>query len=213
MRQRLYVDTTAWYGRTEDLSALPIVQDALSRDRQLWVQYARGRTDHGAPAADASDGRISERTVHPLGLVAKGATWYLVANTIKGYRTFRVSRIREARVLDAACERPQDFDLASHWRAATSEFIDSRRRYAATLRMEPSAATRLKEWFRETTDAGSESRDDGRVTVHARFDDEAQALFIVLGFGARAEVIDPPSLREQVARELNAMLLTRTSSS
>src|SRR5262249_27443291 len=32
----------------------------------------------------------TERTVHPLGLVAKGSTWYLVADTDAGLRTFRL---------------------------------------------------------------------------------------------------------------------------
>src|ERR1019366_9576510 len=31
---------------------------------------------------------ITERTVHPLGLVAKGSVWYLVADTDAGLRTF-----------------------------------------------------------------------------------------------------------------------------
>ena len=204
MRQRLFVDTAAWYGRTEDLTALPIVQDALSRDRQLWIQYVRARTERATDEDKSS--RTSERIVHPMGLVAKGISWYLVANTAKGYRTFRVSRIREARVLDEPCERPADFDLATYWRTSTTAFMDSRRRYAVTLRMDPSAAERLKDWFRETTVLGPTSPADLRVTVNARFDDEEQALFIVLGFGARAEVVSPPSLQVQVAREISALV-------
>src|SRR5215469_10130245 len=35
MRQRLYVDTTAWRGSTENVAMLPIVQEAVAHDRKL----------------------------------------------------------------------------------------------------------------------------------------------------------------------------------
>src|SRR5215510_12770579 len=77
IRQRLHVDTTRWYGTVENLSMLPIVQDAVSSDRRLRINYRRQGRD------------VAERTVDPLGLVAKGSAWYLVANTDRGLRTYR----------------------------------------------------------------------------------------------------------------------------
>jgi predicted DNA-binding transcriptional regulator YafY len=202
MRQRLYVDTTAWYGRAEDLSALPIVQDALSRDRKLTMRYVHGRRRHREPA-DAAPG---ERVVDPLGLVAKGSAWYLVANTAPGYRTFRVSRIQRARVLDEPAQRPAGFDLVTYWRTSTTAFMDSRRRFAVTLRVEPDAGDKLKDWFQPVTVLGPTSPADPWHTIQVNFDDEDQAAFIVLGFGARAEVIGPESLRQRVNQELARVL-------
>jgi predicted DNA-binding transcriptional regulator YafY len=69
IRQRLYVDTTGWRGVSENLVMLPMVQEAVSRDRKLKIHYQRPGTE------------AVERIVDPLGLVAKGSTWYLVANT------------------------------------------------------------------------------------------------------------------------------------
>jgi predicted DNA-binding transcriptional regulator YafY len=83
--------------------------------------------------------------------------------------------------------------------------MESRRRFAATLRLTPDAAERLKDWFRETRVMGPSSPADSRVVVHTRFDDEDQALFIVLGFGSQAEAVQPDVLRERVAREVAAM--------
>jgi predicted DNA-binding transcriptional regulator YafY len=202
MRQRLYVDTTAWYGRTEDLSKLPIVQDALSRDRKLRIRYVRG-TRGRARYGDTEP--TGDRIVDPLGLVAKGVAWYLVANTADGYRTFRVSRIQSAVVLDEPCERPPDFDLAMHWQTSTTAFMESRRKYAVTLRVEPAAVDKLKEWFRPVTVLGPSSPADQWVTVQVSFEDEEQATFIVLGFGSRAEAIAPESLRRRVQREIAIM--------
>src|SRR5262249_24522342 len=75
MRQRLYVDTTAWRGSTENMTMLPVVQAAVTRDRKLRITYCK------------PNGERSVRLVDPLGLVAKGSTWYLVANTSAGLRT------------------------------------------------------------------------------------------------------------------------------
>jgi predicted DNA-binding transcriptional regulator YafY len=193
MRQRLYVDPTGWYGRPENLSALPIVQDALSRDRKLLITYTKRNRDR------------AERSVDPLGLVAKGAAWYLVARTASGNRTFRVSRIDDAKVLEADCERPADFDLAAYWRASTAQFMESQRNLKITLRLEPSAADQLKHWCRHTTVLGPTSPADPWITMQMDFDTEDQAAFMVLGFGPRAEVLAPTSFKQRIDRDIQQM--------
>ena len=103
LRQRLHVDPTGWRDTGEDLSMLSAVQDAVARDRKLTFDYTR------------ADGEQSSRTVDPLGLVSKGLSWYLVARTANGMRTFRVSRMKRVTVLAVGFERPARFDLVEHW--------------------------------------------------------------------------------------------------
>lgn len=184
IRQRLFVDTTGWYGSVEDLSALPVVQDAVSRDLKLAFRY-----------------KDEERTVDPLGLVAKGTSWYLVANTANGYRTFRVSRMQQVSVLDVRSERPAGFDLAEHWNASTREFRESRVQFEATLRLDPGAAAELKQW-RPVTDLTTDG--DGWIRLRTSFADADHARFVVLGLGPRVMVLAPDSLREQVAADIAA---------
>lgn len=135
---RLYVDPTGWRGTPENLSMLPVVQDALSRDRKLLIAYRRSGRE-----------RV-DRTVDPLGLVAKGSTWYLVARTEQEFRTYRVSRIEEARILDISCERPDNFDLVAYWKLSTERFEDEvsrameeRRRAAQELEIAKQVQARL----------------------------------------------------------------------
>lgn len=199
VRQRLFVDTTGWHGRVEHLSALPLVQDALAHDRKLLIAYRKRNKER------------TERSVDPLGLVAKGATWYLVANTPAGYRTFRVSRIENAKVLESPCTRPPDFDLATYWKASTTAFMASRRRLRVTVRMEPNAAETLKHWCPDLVAIGPSSPADPWVTLRLAFDDDDQAAFMVLGFGSRIEVVSPESLRQRVDSELAALLNRRRS--
>ncbi len=194
IRQRLHVDTSGWRGTTESLSALPIVQEAVSRDRKLAIRY---RSAGHEPAW---------RTVEPLGLVAKGLTWYLVAGTSEGFRTYRVSRIQEARLLEEPVKRPAGFDLAAHWKVSTEELQKGWRRYEATLRLDPGAAASLERWGPAASVADAAASDDGWVTRRFHFEDEEQARFFVLGHGPRAEVVEPARLRERVAADLAAAL-------
>jgi predicted DNA-binding transcriptional regulator YafY len=195
VQKRLHVDTTGWGGTPEDLSLLPMVQDAVSRDRRLAITYwPPGR-------------KPTERVVDPLGLVAKGGTWYLVAGTPNGLRTFRVSRIENARLLDEACERPADFDLAAYWKDATEELRKTRDRYEVTLRLEPATAASFQRWRRHSPrPAGSGPSPEGWVTIRAQFDDEDQALFVVLGLGPRVDVVEPLALQKRVAADHKAAL-------
>jgi predicted DNA-binding transcriptional regulator YafY len=192
IRQRLYVDTSGWRGVAEDLSFLPVVQDSISRDRKLAIQYRKANRE------------IVDRTVDPLGVVAKGMTWYLVANTAEGFRTFRVSRIDKATILDVPVQRPPDFDLAAYWKSSTEKFRESRRRYKITIRLEPQAAEDFVIWHRAKRVDAPDT--DGWVTLDAEFDDEEHACFMVQGLGPRAEVIEPQALRERVLAGAAALL-------
>ncbi|MBI3476478.1 MAG: YafY family transcriptional regulator [Acidobacteria bacterium] len=198
IRQRLHVDTTAWRGSTESPVMLPIVQDAVARDRKLSMRYK------------PSGREAAERIVDPLGLVAKGSSWYLVANTPKGLRTFRVSRIQEVRVLEQACERPTGFDLAEYWESSTKQFQEGWRTHMATLRLEPRSAEWIKMWQLAAEIQPNETPDaEGWITLVVRFNHEDEARFVVLGLGANVEVIEPASLRDRVLAEQTAVFERR----
>lgn len=198
IRQRLHVDTTAWRGSTENLAMLPIVQDAVARDRKLSMQYKPTGRER------------AERIVDPLGLVAKGSSWYLVAQTPKGLRTYRVSRIEDARLLDHVCERPADFDLANYWESSTKQFQEGWRTHVAVLRLEPRAAQWIKMWQMASPTQSSEAPDEeGWITLSVQFNHEDEARFVVLGLGSRVEVIEPANLRERVLAEQTAVFERR----
>ena len=84
MRERLHVDAKGWRGTGEDMTMLAVVQDALARERKLAFDYTR------------ADGQKAPRTVDPLGLVAKGLSWYLVANAANGLPDYKFRRIEAA---------------------------------------------------------------------------------------------------------------------
>jgi predicted DNA-binding transcriptional regulator YafY len=193
MRERLFIDPLGWRGTVVDLSALPIVQEALSLDRVLSFGYQ-------------SPGRErAVRTAHPLGLVSKGTAWYLVADTSAGRRTFRVSRMDAVVMLETTFERPASFDLETIWRESTDAYSRDRR-CVATVRLDGRAAADVRTWCTVLVGKDDAPPDaDGWVTLRVEFGDLDEARFIVLGLGAGAEALDPASLRESIAAEVSLL--------
>jgi predicted DNA-binding transcriptional regulator YafY len=146
--------------------------------------------------------------VDPLGLVSKGLSWYLVARTTNGMRTFRVTRMRRVTVLAVGFERPARFDLEEHWKTSTTELNRKRSGYRVILSLTEDAARRVQTWcVTKAVDAGSASRKTqaGRVMLQVDFDNDREGRFIVLGLGSAVRVLEPESLRQWVEGEARAV--------
>jgi predicted DNA-binding transcriptional regulator YafY len=195
MSERLHVDPTGWHASTEDLSMLPIVQDTVARNCKLTFDYTR------------ADGDSAPRTVEPLGIVAKGTSWYLVARAPNGMRTYRVSRMRAVTPLASTFERPANFKLASYWEASTKQLLEQRRHFDAIVSADPQAAQSLRGWC-ATSPLTQQPKpvQEGWVMLKVRFEDEEQARFIILGLGPRAHVIEPATLCERILADAAALL-------
>ncbi|MFL6212477.1 MAG: helix-turn-helix transcriptional regulator [Blastocatellia bacterium] len=187
-RQRIHIDLTGWNRADETAACLPLIQQAIWQERKLRFLYERG------PQCEAA-----ERTVDPLGLVAKGSVWYLVAAVEGEPRSYRVSRIAKATLLDQACSRPKGFDLARFWASSTASFKASLPRYQATLRVAPAVLPRLNfaGRFARIEQTCAPDR-EGWSEVRVRFDVEEMAVEYALSFGPQVEVIAPLSLRDKV---------------
>jgi predicted DNA-binding transcriptional regulator YafY len=188
-RQRLHVDSTGWRRPEEAVPFLPAIQAAVWQERRLRIEYQR-----------PGDSTV-ERTLDPLGLVAKGSLWYLVAAVDGAPRTYRVSRVRSATLLDEPCVRPPDFDLAAYWSQSSAQFVAALPRYPLTVRAAPDAlprATGPAGYVRLETTGATDA--DGWTTLHLCADTEEEACGFVLSFGTRMEVLEPPELRERVAQ-------------
>ena len=182
-RQGILIDTRGWRDAAESITSLPVLLDALWRGRQVRFQYRNLLRE------------CSERSGDPLGLVAKGSVWYLVANTHGEPRTYRVSRISEAVILGQPSLRPAEFDLAAYWESSASEFREKLPRYYATFLARPGVMrwVRYRGWRLE-----EEAKEGDQIRVRVRFDVEEEALQFALSFGGDIEVIEPHELRARV---------------
>jgi predicted DNA-binding transcriptional regulator YafY len=194
-RRYLHVDPSGWRRPDDAAPLVPLIDEALRRGRRLAMTYER-----------ATDRELVERTVDPLGLVVKGSTWYLIASVDGQPRTYRASRIRAARVLDEPADRPPDFDVGDFWSTSQAEFQAQLPRFFGTIRVSPTAAYfarspwRLNRVEAETTDP------DGWIRLRIRWDTLEEAVDHVLGLGARAEVVEPPELRDGVLRAARELI-------
>ncbi|MGV9312766.1 helix-turn-helix transcriptional regulator [Streptomyces sp. NPDC003691] len=162
------------------------LQDAVIRG----VQVRLGYTDR--------EGAATERTVHPLGIVAKGPSWYLVAHTEAGRRTFRVDRVSAAEPTGDPVHRPEGFDLAECWRGIADE-IDRRR---TPLRIRavcvPHGTDLLRMALGDRLEVGGPTA-DGRIEVVIRGHSEYLLAGELAGLVEWVEVTGPPGVREHLA--------------
>lgn len=146
----------------------------------------------------ARDRSQSERPVSPLGLVAKGSSWYLVAATDAGLRTFRVDRVTSVVPSGEAVVRPDGFDLAASWSDIISEVDRLRAPVAARAIAEQWAVPMLRARLGTRFGLGP-PLPDGRVEVELRGHQVVSLAAELAGFAAAVEVLDPPELRLRLA--------------
>jgi len=194
-RRSILIDPRGWR-ESQSIASLPVLLDALWRARRVRFVYESGLTKAG------------ERIVDPLGLVARGSVWYLVASKDGELRTYRVSRIRDAAVGGRESVVPDTFDLAAYWETSTVEFRKNLPRYYGTFLVAPSVMrwVRYRGWRLE-----EETEDGTRVRIRVRFDAEEEALQFALSFGADIEVIEPAHLRTQVLEAARSTIALYTS--
>lgn len=194
-RQRLYIDPTGWRQSGETAPLLNTVQDAVWQGRQMQMAYRGG------------NGSLSERVVHPLGLVAKGSIWYLIAQRDDQIRTYRVSRIEAADVLDEPAERPPGFDLAAYWEESSADFSARLPRYPVTLRISPGLLPAIRHGVGFTRiESIAEPDTDGWSRTLINFGVESEAHSFVLRHGDQIEILDPSELRSSVIDKARRIL-------
>ena len=180
VRQRILVDSRGWRDSSQALSALPKLIEALWGNRQARFEYESALHETG------------ERLVHPLGLVAKGSTWYLVASRNGEFRTYRVSRIGNVVVEVEAAVRPAGFELERYWEESSTHFRDQLPEVNATYLIDP----KILRWIRYKGWRLVEQIDEGdRIRVRLRFDSEEEVVQLALAHGADIELVEPAALR------------------
>jgi predicted DNA-binding transcriptional regulator YafY len=114
---------TAGETAAPETGVLLALADAVRHRRPVWIRYTAG------------DGRRSQRTLHPYGLVAHSGRWYVTGADpgISEDRTFRLDRIADVRARPGSFEPPEGFDPAQH---VLSGLATAPYRHEVTLRIQ-----------------------------------------------------------------------------
>ena len=185
----LVVDPKAWGAKWDERRApqfLGVLQDATISGVQVRLGYVDRQ------------GAETQRTVHPLGVVAKGPAWYLVANTERGRRTFRIDRVASVELTADPVERPEDFDLADSWREIVDEVNRQREPLETRGLCTPAGIGKLRMSLGNRLMVGG-ATEDGRIEVVIRGYNEYALAGELAGLIEWLEIVEPPGVREQLA--------------
>jgi predicted DNA-binding transcriptional regulator YafY len=184
------VDPSGWDDQARHRPAPPLldaVQRAVVEAEQVTLGYvARNREP-------------STRVVHPLGLAAKGSTWYLVADTEAGLRTFRVDRMTVVEPTGEPVVRPAGFELAQAWQLISDE-IEQRRTPVKARALAIPDVVQFCRWILGNRVRIGAAAADGRVEIELRGHHVESLAGEIAGLGGAVEVVDPPELRDRLAR-------------
>ncbi|HEY4568935.1 MAG TPA: WYL domain-containing protein [Kribbella sp.] len=191
LKNRFHLDLPAWYQDAEVSPHLSAVAAAVLHDRRVKVRYRRWE-----------EPREVERTLEPYGLVLKNGSWYVVAATAGGMRTYRVSSILELTPTDEEFDRHDGFDLPTFWRDRLDQFDQARFTAEAAVLVSKQLADRMYDVSYPAlvqAVAAATPEADGSVVVTLPIESIPNAAAALCRFGDGITVLEPPALREELA--------------
>lgn len=197
---------------TVDLNALSQITFALPPSApaasQHYIELMRAQCSRRKVKMryySASSGQTHWRTVHPYGLHNGRSEWILVAHDERrnAIRCFNVARIRELETLKDHFVRALDFDpqefANSMLCAEAGEVL-----YSIAMRFDAYQAR----YIDERTYHAHQTKDpqpDGGLILRFPASGLAEVARWVMGFGAHAQALEPPELRELIAEHVEKM--------
>lgn len=187
------VDRRRWFAAAEQVPLLPVLRDAATSKRRVRLTYAPGSRPDAAP---------SVRTIDPYGLVENAGRWYLLAGRDGEQRTYRVSRIVAAEVLDEPAQLPDGFDLAAAWERQRAAFEERGEPCTIRVAVDPEVLAMFGLHARFQLAAGTGiaevGTDDGWPVLELTFRAARAAIAIVLGYGGQARLLGPAEIRAEL---------------
>jgi len=181
----LLFNANLWRGRSADGETIAALRRAARFRQVVRFRYVTVRGDE------------EEREAEPVGLAWKGYAWYLHAwcRLRRDYRTFRLTRIRDLRVLEERFA-PRGVtlkELDARWDKGGAEAPQIR----MVLRFHPRQRVRVEEYFPPEeikVDA------DGYFLVDTTHAEDDWLYGTLLGFGPDVIVLEPRRLADNIKR-------------
>ena len=193
-RGRIHLDQRRWNQAAQPQLHLAALRRAVWDDRCVRLRY-RDRASN-----------TTERTVDPLGLVAKAGIWYLVARADGAYRTFRAERILDVTVLAESFARPADFDLDAYWRGWTSSVESSSQRFEVLLAVRSSDVELVSRYWETQLVPRAPASAGDAAAVRIVFPSQDAALHQLVAWGGIVRILEPLALRDALVARARAIL-------
>ena len=186
----LEVDFDSWGSRIREQEYFEVCRTAILSYHVLRFTYYN------------SSGIESSRTVEPFRLCYKGGSWYLKAYCLQksAFRLFRLNRISQLETLPETFlpqRIPSKSDFTDVGRQS-QKHSPSSAKLSLTLRFTHQAAYQVMDIFLPEEISEQE---DGSFLVCTSFPPGKWVLGFLLSFGKEVLVLEPESLREELAKE------------
>lgn len=148
-----------------------------------------------------------ERTVEPYGMLL-GTRPYLIARDAANgpaFRRFRIDRISEARITGQSFVRDKDFHLEAYAAQSFGSYHSDAEFGLVVWRFSPSAAATAREFLFHPDQVLTDHADGGLI-VTFRASGWVEMAWHLFKWGDTVDVLEPPELREMVARHPREVL-------
>ncbi len=145
--------------------------------------------------------------IYPYGLVSHRDALYVVAfaPNHQELRHYKVDRIESVELWEIRFPKPADFDLEAHLSGTLGIYRSDGSPRRIRLRFAPGVSRHIQEHHWHDSQQMT-PQPDGSLLLELHLSAVEELKTWVLGFGADVQVLEPDSLREQIAEELQRAL-------
>ncbi|MCX7774086.1 MAG: YafY family transcriptional regulator [Clostridia bacterium] len=185
-KERFYFDPTPWWQEKVSLPFLDVLRKSVWQSKKITVLYRK------------ANGEASTRCLEPYGLVVKGMVWYLIGRCEKAcdIRMFRCDRLIKVEISEESFAYPESFKLEDFWRKSSQSFKDScdeAEYYPVRVKLPLKYGSCLSHYT-----VINQAKEGGYITATLNLYKPEYAKEDILELVGRAEVLNPPELREHV---------------
>lgn len=193
-KERFYFDNSPWWGKHPKILCIDDLINGVWQSIKLKITYARNNHD------------VSNRIIHPYGIVVKRTDWYLVAycENRKDIRTFRCERITSVEEIEEDFSTPIEFKLDEYWIRSENEFKSNcaeREIYLVKIEIHKSNS----ELMNKLEIVKLEEEDDYIIATTNMHSYEAACNEVVDIIG-KVEILSPKMLRSFAKDKLNDII-------
>lgn len=188
-RQRIHLDSKAWFHQEKQPAHIDSILQGLWQDRKIKLTY------------QLAFGAQAEHRVEPYGLVAKTNLWYLIFSRDGEIFVRKLSDVIMAELTEESFPYPADFDLVKYWADWCRKYEANQPQFKVRVRLRADLVQMLQ-FFQDRliTDQTAEmdEGEDGWHTLTLQFENFETARRDLLNFGGAAEVLEPETLRKSI---------------
>lgn len=169
-------------------SLVSVLDDAIAKKQRIELAYQGERDKHSR-----------RRKIEPVALRSNGEQLYLFAYDVErqDYRVFKAARMQEATMLAEVAGDHSQVELEERFKHSVKTWV-ANTPTTVVVRISREKARFIAE-YPLVPNQRCEELDNGSVEVTADVNGITEALNWVLSWGAHAEALSPPELREEVA--------------